>query len=309
LDRRVRDDDEVIVSPTKLFRSEAGTLLVSGFIFSMDILNHLSARRFRELDDLLAFVSIYDDTRRTSAYRSMLRECADTIRGGICVEGGCGLGLFAADMARLGAQKVYAVEQNPILASLARARFDRLPKNISSRIELVELPLQRFRPPVHVNVLVHEFYGQLLYDEDLRVLDHLKFRPDHVLPDGGELRAGVLSSHVYQDKIVTPEAIGKLDGVLVSGLFEGEPGDLRKPVLRWKFGRGLSEVKHDFRREKGDLVCLGLVVTNKGKQVCRAGQSSNWSYVWTKRAGNEMGFRFRKGEPGMGMECRFVWKR
>lgn len=275
----------------------------------MDILNHLSNRRFREVDDLLAFVSIYDDTRRTRAYRSLLRAHAAMIRGAVCVEGGCGLGLFAADLARLGARKVYAVEQNPILARLARARFERLPKNISRRIELVELPLQRFRPPERVNVLVHEFYGQLLYDEDLHVLDQLKFRPDNVLPDGGELRAGILSSTVYRDRIVTPEMVGKLDGVLVSGLFEGEPGDLKQPVLHWRFGRGLSEVKHTFQRQKGDLVCLGLVVTHKGKKVCEAGQGANWSYVWTVRGGIEMGFRFRRGEPGMGMECRFSWKR
>jgi|WetSurMetagenome_2_1015567.scaffolds.fasta_scaffold274893_2 hypothetical protein len=275
----------------------------------MDILNQISAGRFREVDDLLAFISIYDDARRTRSYRSLLRSNARLIRDAICVEGGCGLGLFAAELARLGARKVYAVEQNPLLANLARERFRRLPGNLSRRIELIELPLQQFRPTEHVHLLVHEFYGQLLYDEDLWVLDHLKFQPDVVIPDGGELRAGPLSSLLYRDRIVNTEVIEKLDGVLVSGLFEGESTDLRQPVLRWEFGEGLSAVRHGFQSTKGDLLCMGLVVTHKGKRVCEAGQSSNWSHVWTKRSGNEVFLRFRRAGDGSGMNCRFGWKR
>jgi len=275
----------------------------------MDILNQISPRQFREVDDLLAFISIYDDSRRTRAYRSLLQSHTKLIRGAVCVEGGCGLGLFAAELARLGARKVYAVEQNPLLAKLARARLQRLPNTLSRRIELVELPLQKFRPAEHVHVLVHEFYGQLLYDEDLWVLDHLRFQPDCVLPDGGELRVGALSSHLYRDRVVTAEVIKKLDGVLVSGLFDGESSDLRQPVLRWRFGEGLTPLKHNLQRYKGDLLCLGLVVTHKGKRVCEAGKCPNWSFVWTLRRGNEVSLRFRRAEAGVGMECRFGWKR
>jgi len=212
-------------------------------------------------------------------------------------------------MARLGARKVYAVEQNPLMVKLARQRIQRLPTSISRRIELVELPLQQFRAPEHVNVLVHEFYGQLLYDEDLWVLDHLRFQPDCVLPDGGELRAGVLSSMLYRDRVVTAEVIEELEGVLVSGLFEGESRDLRQSVLRWEFGAGLVPVKHDLGRYKGDLLCFGLVVTHKGKRICEAGKCPNWSFVWTLRKGNEVSLRFRRAEAGMGMECLFGWKR
>lgn len=275
----------------------------------MDILNQLSPRRFREIDDLLAFISIYDDSERTRAYRSWLRSHAKLIRGSVCAEGGCGLGLFAVELARLGARKVYAVEQNPLMAKLARERFRRLPKTVSQRIELVELPLQQFRPREHVNLLVHEFYGQLLYDEDLWVLDHLRFRPDYVFPDGGELRIGALSSLLYSDRVVTAEVVEKMGGVLVSGLFEGESRDLRLPVLRWGFGEGLMPIKHTLQRYKGDLLCLGLVVTHKGRKVCEAGECPNWSFVWTLRKGNEISLRFRRAEAGMGMECRFDWKR
>ncbi len=274
----------------------------------MDILNSLPARRFRRVDDLLAFISIYDDRQRTAAYRRLLRSHAKVIRNAVCIEGGCGLALFAVELARLGARKVYAVEQNPLMARLARLRLDRLPGSISRRIELIETPLQKFAPPDHVNILVHEFYGQLLYDEDLWVLDHLRFSPDMVLPDGGELRAGILSLDLYRDPIVTTDALDLMDGALVSGLFEGEPGDLRQPVLRWAYPGGVRQVRHSFRGQGGDLVCLGLVVTHGGKAVCMAGQSSNWSYVWTKRSGNRMDFRFRRGGGESGMECLFRWK-
>lgn len=273
----------------------------------MDILNQLSTKRFRQLDDLLAFISIYDDQVRTRAFSSLLRRHASMIRGSVCVEGGAGLGLFSVEMARLGAQHVYAVEQNPLLASLARARFQKLPRNIANRIELIESPLQRFVPPKHVNILVHEFYGQLLYDEDLWVLDHLRFRPDLVLPDGGELRAGVVHSALYRDSVVTSDVLDYLEGSLVSGLFEENLSELKIPVLRWQFHKGLQRVDHSFADKRGDLLCLGLVVTHRGKNVCQAGRCPNWSYAWTPRGGNKIVVTFKRSAAGA--DCRFKWVR
>ena len=273
----------------------------------MDILNSLSRRRFEELDDLLAFVSIYDDHRRTRAFVSLLREHATRIRGAVCVEGGSGLGTLSIEMARLGARKVYAVEHNPLLADLARQRVSSLPRSLAKCIEVVRLPLQRFRPTEHIHVLVHEFYGQLLYDEDLWVLEHLKFRPDLVLPDGGELRVAVGSSRAYRDRVVTPDVLQRLDGVLVSGLYEERVNVLRRPVLRWRYGQGLRSVPHDLGGLRGDLVCFGLVVTHGKKKVCEAGVCPNWSYVWTLRSGNRVSFRFRR--TSRGAECGFRWLR
>jgi len=119
----------------------------------MNILNHLSPKRFRAVDDLLAFISIYDDHKRTQAYKRLLRAHKNNIKGSVCVEGGCGLGIFSIEMARLGARKVYAVEQNPLLADFARERIDNLPKHLARGIEVVEAPLQSFRQSQHVDVL------------------------------------------------------------------------------------------------------------------------------------------------------------
>jgi len=271
----------------------------------MDILNLLPRKRFRELDDLLAFVSIYDDARRTKAIQKLLRSHRAFIRGAVCVEAGAGLGLFSAELARLGARKVYAVEQNPALARLCKMTFDKLPTTLAHKIELVISPIQNFRSPEHVNVLVQELYGQLLYDEDLWALNSLKFTPDVVLPDGGELRAGILSSARYVDKVVTRSVLHELGGTLVAGLFQERLTELKIPVLRWSFQRGLVEIPHSFANRKGDLACFGVVVTHSGRIVCEAGRCSNWSYVWTARKGNRVSIQFRRNGPTM--DCHFKW--
>ncbi|MCI0706432.1 MAG: class I SAM-dependent methyltransferase [Ignavibacteriae bacterium] len=272
----------------------------------MDILNLLPPQRFRAVDDLLAFISIYDDKKRTRAYYKLLRAHKKHIYNSVCVEGGCGLDLFSVELARLGAKKVYAVEQNTLLAKLAQERINRLPAKIRNRIEIVNKPLQQFQPKESVDVLVHEFYGQLLYDEDLWVLERLRFKPRLVLPDGGKLWAGVVSSDFYKDRVVTQAVIRQLDGVLVSGLFQERFNELKAPVLQWKYGRGLRNLKHNFGKQNGDLLALGLRVTHAGKTVCEAGQCPNWSYVWTHRKGNEISLLFRKSS-GM-MDARFKWK-
>lgn len=271
----------------------------------MDVLNRVSPRRFRTLDDLLAFISIYDDKQRTRSYRKLLSDHRDKILGEVCVEGGCGLGIFSIEMARLGARHVYAVEGNKLLAGEARTRIEKLPPSIARRIEVIEEPLQSFRPRERIAVLVHEFYGQLLYDEDLWVLEHLKFKPDLILPDGGELLAGVVSSRAYTDSIVTDDVVRKLKGTLVSGLFEENRSSLKFPVLRWNARRGLSEVRRNIKGLRGNLICFGVSLTHKGKEVCRAGACPNWSFAWTPRLGDEFRFSFRRSGPSM--ECLFAW--
>lgn len=273
----------------------------------MDILNRLSPRRFREVDDLLAFISIYDDTQRTRAFRRLLRTQQKHIRNAVCVEGGCGLGILSIELAKLGARQVYAIEQNPVLAKLARERIAQLPKNVAQRIEVIETPLQKFRPPQKVDVLVHEFYGQLLYDEDLWVLENLKFHPRHVLPDGGELLAGVVASKNYTDSVVTADLLKALDGVCVAGLFEEKFHELQFPVLRWKFGRGLKQINKNIAHQPGDLLCFGLAVTHRGQRICEAARCPNWSYVWTPRGGDRFVFTFRATPEHSGRDCHFRW--
>ncbi len=156
-----------------------------------------------------------------------------------------------------------------------------------------------------MHVLAQELYGQLLYGEDLWVLEKLKFTPELVLPNGRGLRAGVVHSRLYRDRVVTREVLQTLDGVLVSGLFEEKLNELHRPVLRWKPGEGLTPVYHSFEGVWGDLLCPGLVVTHQGRRICEAGRCPTWSYVWMLRKGNAVLFRFQR--TGRNVDCSFRW--
>lgn len=266
----------------------------------MDIMNALSELRFREVDDVLAFISIYDDRKRIAAYRRLLRRHRSQIRGSVCVEAGCGLGIFAGELARLGARIVYAVEQNAALARLARQQLAEF-----ANVQVVEAPIEEFTPPEPVDVLVHEFYGQLLFDEDLHALAKLQFKPKLVLPDGGDLLCALVDADDYLDAYVTHAVLAELQGVLVSGLFAENGDRLQLPVVQWRFGEPIPKRREVRLTGEGDLLMLGVRVLHQGDEICRAGSCDNWALVWTPRAGDrfELGFDHRR----IGEEVTFRW--
>lgn len=246
----------------------------------MDILNRLPQARYEAVDDLLAFISIYDDEMRTRRYFELLEAHRSDIRGKVCVELGCGLGILSEKLAQLGARRVYAVERNPHLFALAQRRLSAY----DGVVVMVQADARAFLPPEEVDVLVHEFYGQLLYDEELYILDTLRWQPRLVLPDGGRLRGGLTFAEAMADEVVTPEVVRQLDGVLVSGLYDEQDLPYQFDLLEWYVATGLhtpSAVSLAGRR--GDLLYLGLEVTHGGEVVCRAGCCANWSYAWTWR--------------------------
>jgi SAM-dependent methyltransferase len=269
----------------------------------MDILNRLPEDRYNEVDDLLTFVSIYDDDERTRAYESMLRRHRDLIEGRVVVEAGCGLGLFSAEMARLGARKVYAVEVNPLLYALAAERVRE-----HANVTLVQSDIRAFEPPETVDLLVHDFFGQMLYDEELCVLDTLRFRPARVLPDRAALRYGWARREGFCDEVVTPSVLRKLDGVLVSGLFEDEASyRFFRTAAEWSAQGGLELRENDLTGvgRPTDVLYFGIEIYDGEVLVGRSGCSANWSYVFTPRAGD----RFRVGFESNGrfMEAVFTW--
>jgi 16S rRNA A1518/A1519 N6-dimethyltransferase RsmA/KsgA/DIM1 with predicted DNA glycosylase/AP lyase activity len=266
----------------------------------MDIMNHLGPGRFADVDDLLAFISIYDDERRTRAYRRMIRAEAAVIKNGICVDAGCGLGLFSEEMARLGAQRVYAVEANRSLYELARTRLQRY-----ANVTVIHEDIARFKPREKVDVLVHEFFGQLLYDEDLMALRRLRFTPRLFLPDGARLMAGVCSAKRLVDKNVTLAVLQRLNGVLVSGLFEDRLLSFKVPVLSWTPRRYVTSALCDLHALNGDLLYFGLQVLHRDRMICQSGRCENWSAVWTPRAGDR--FRIDFAQAGRGMDVFFAW--
>lgn len=266
----------------------------------MDIMNALSEPRFREVDDVLAFISIYDDRKRIVAYRRLLRRHRRQIRGSVCVEAGCGLGIFAGELARLGARLVYAVEQNAALARLARQRLAEL-----ANVQVVESPIEDFKPPEPVDVLVHEFYGQLLFDEDLHTMAKLQFTPQLVLPDGGDLLCALVDADDYLDAYVSHAVLAELRGVLISGLFAENGDRLQRPVLQWHFGMPIPQRQQISLAGDGNLLMFGVRVLHQGEEVCRAGVCDNWALVWTPRAGDrfELGFDHHR----IGEQVIFRW--
>ena len=267
----------------------------------MDIMNRIPQKRYEETDDLLAFISIYDDDLRFRAYRRLLNAHHAHIRNRICVEAGCGLGIFAEHMARLGARKVYAVEINAHLCDLARERLRGV-----GNIEVIHADISDFRPPEYVDVLVHEYYGQLLFDEELFLLERLRFRPGLILPDGGALRCGVTEVAGFDDPVVGPLLLQKLDGVLVSGLLDEGGIPLLRDVARFEAGvMPQEQFVCEIADLPGDLLYFGVEVQHQGHTICRAGRSSNWAFSWTYRSGNRFSVSFPMGERSP--EVDFQW--
>ncbi|MBN1541351.1 methyltransferase domain-containing protein [candidate division KSB1 bacterium] len=268
----------------------------------MDIVNQLPLQRYRKVDDLLAFAAIYDDEKREQAYKRLLLRHKKQIQGSVCLEVGCGFGLFSEYLAKLGAKRVYAVEINPTMAAIARERL--MPY---SQVTVVQSDIRDFLPPEPVQVLVQELYGQMLLDEDLIVLDELRFSPKWVFPNGGRLMAGCSSSRQLCDDVVTPRLLKELDGVLVSGLFDESGLSLELPVLEWRYGKTHLEAIGDITPLDGDVLYLGLQIEHDGRPVCRASVCDNWSYIWTPRCGDHFKLCFKPEMDGCGCTVEFDW--
>ncbi|MDZ7315668.1 MAG: methyltransferase domain-containing protein [candidate division KSB1 bacterium] len=258
----------------------------------MDILNELPQKQWEEIDDLLAFVSIYDDRKRTQAFIRLLNRYRNRIKGAVCVEAGCGFGIFSEHMARLGAERVYAVEVNPHLAALAEERLRAYPN-----VTVIRQDIRRFVPTEPVDVLVHELFGQLLFDEDLYALSHLRFVPKLWLPDEARLQLALLSADEWVDKVVTRRVLEKTAGALIAGLFDAPITVPSKTILRWTPDNFPRSVEWQLE-ENGDLLCFFLTIHHQGQEICRAGLCDNWSSVWTFRCGDRFRLEFQPEDRG-----------
>jgi len=261
-------------------------------LYRMDVLNKVSPRRFFEIDSFLAFLSIYEDKVRERAYLGLLRASKKAIRGAICVEAGCGLGIMSEELAKLGARKVYAVEMNPELFKLAQARLSPY-----SNVEVIKGDIREFNPDAQVDVLVHEFYGQLLYDESLYALADLRFKPTLVLPDSGALMCGTAFVDEWDDDVIDEAVIRRFDSVIVSGLFDEKGICPEVEVLAWSAKNGIQDERVvDLSGKNGNLLYFGIEVRHEGKVICRSGVCDNWSFGWTWRKAD--GFTFSFTSPG-----------
>ncbi len=262
-------------------------------MLSLEILNSLPFKRYEALSDFLAFIGVYDDERRREVWEGTILKYRDAINGGVVVELGAGFGIFSEMALALGAKKVYAVERNPYAYNVLKGRLGRY-----RNVRVVKKDALKFVPLEEVDVLIHDFYGPLLYDESLYVLDNLPFTPRVVIPNGGRLKMGLLNLEDIGDRTVEEDVLEQLKGVLVADLFEinRRPEVEENTVATWKFGQGLKvEDSINIGEQLGNLLLFYLEVMHNGKVICSSFECTNWPLVWTPRSGDVFSIRFRWG--------------
>ncbi len=266
----------------------------------MDIYSYIPDEEYPKYDGFLSFLGMYEDHRRITNYRRCLKRYRHLIKNRVVMEAGAGFGIFTEYMLKLGARKVYAVEENELMIRILKKKFAG-----EERVKIVQSLVEEFEPEEEVNFLVHDFWGSLLYDENLNSLERLRFKPGVVFPNRGELRYGVFHLDAFNDRVVTREILDILDGVMVSDLIPTRELPLNKIAYTWDFEKGLTgsggKVGHD-----GDVVVFGIKIYHNNDEVCRSHHCYNWPYIWTKKSGNSFKIKFSEREPGY-IEPELIW--
>jgi len=268
----------------------------------MDIMNKLSEERYNEVDDLLTFISIYDDEERTKSYIDMVKRHKEFIIDKTVMEAGSGFGIVSKEMAKLKAKKVYSIEVNPSMFKIASENLKKL-----NNINLINTDIKDFYTDEENDLLVHEFFGQMLYDEELYLLDKLKFKPKQVLPNKARLVYGWEKSSNLCDDVVTPYVLKQLEGVLVMGLFDDEELKFQRAALEWTYEKGLKPVQMDLSDidKSYDIIYFGIEIFDGNIIVGKTGHSSNWSYIFSPRVLDKFEISFDHN--GRFMETVFKW--
>lgn len=254
----------------------------------MELINSLPDEEQQDIADFLAFIPIYDSKRRENAYRSLLRRNRALIEGKVCMEAGAGKGIFARQMAEMGAAKVYAVERSGIMFQLLSETVRGL-----DNVDCFDDDIEEFEPEGEVDLLLHEFYGPLVLDESLLVLQDIKFDPGTILPDGGKLWAMPLyeSEIMVRDMHYQPVWKTALKNALVSDLFEWKAFQPTWPVFEWKIGD--PETSFEFEvPEPCDFLAFCGEITHQGKSVLKMWWTNNWPVIYTPAAGKRCRLSF-----------------
>jgi len=236
--------------------------------------------------ELLAFLSVYDDRERMVKYMEVLE--GEDLKDKVVVELGAGFGYFSILAAEKGAKKVYAVERNGEIFEVLKERV-RGYKNIVP----VKKDAIRFKPKEDIDVLIHDFYGPLLYDESLFVLDHLRFKPKKVIPNGGVLKCGTLRLAEIEDPTVDLAVLRRFKNVLVADMFDFYkiPGKEFR-VAKWEFGKGLKIFDVEVPKD-GEVLVFWIEILHNGKILCSSYSCRNWPLVFTYNEGGRFSLSFK----------------
>ncbi|MEO0223812.1 MAG: rRNA adenine N-6-methyltransferase family protein [candidate division WOR-3 bacterium] len=258
----------------------------------MEILNNINYKKFSSISDFLAFISIYDDNNRTIAWKNLMLKYSNYFKNGIVVELGAGFGLFSEFALELGAKKVYAIERNRYLFNVLKERLSKY-----KEIKVININALKFIPKEHIDVVIHDFYGHLLYDESLYILDNLKFKPSIVIPNGGKLKLGFFDLNDIEDNVIDYSILRQLKNLLISDLFiiENKP-KLTIDLATWSFSEGLKiDEIVDISNFKGEILLFYLEVLHNNNFVCDAFECQNWSLVFAYRFSDRFSLKFKWG--------------
>ncbi|MEO0138392.1 MAG: rRNA adenine N-6-methyltransferase family protein [candidate division WOR-3 bacterium] len=264
----------------------------------MEILNNISSQRYNNLLEFLAFLGVYDDEERLRVYKELIEGVG--VKDKVVVELGAGFGYLSVFASEMGARRVYAVERNPYV-------FKILKKNVKGykNIQPIKADALKFDPGEEVDVLIHDFYGPLLYDESLYILDNLKFKPKAVIPNGGVLKCGVLELERIGDPTVDIDVLKTFKNILVADLFDYYIKPKREfLVASWEFGKGLKTFQPEIPKT-GEVLVFWLEILHNGKTLCSSYDCRNWPLVFTYNQGGRFILKFSwRGDYSV---VRFGW--
>ena len=256
----------------------------------MQILNDIPERKYIEAETFLAFLGIYEDKKRERGYKKGLKRLKDYIKGKTCIEAGAGFGIFSEYLVKLGAKKVYAIESN-------RLAFNVLKENVAKYEQIIPIRsrIENFKPREEISLLIHDFFGNLLYDESLFALENLKFKPKRVFPNRAKLRYAVVDANKYYDDCITKNVIKQLSGMLISDLFLELKDSWQGTALEWQYPEGLKkyQIKLPYENLEDLLLVFGLQIYDDDLKIAEAGKDSNWSLVWTPVDANIFNLDFK----------------
>jgi len=267
----------------------------------MELFNSLSGDREQDIADFLTFIPIYNSKRRIRAYYSLLRKFKASIQGQVCCEAGAGRGLISQKMAEMGAEKVYAVERSGVLFDLLEEGIQEFPQ-----IESVEEDIEFWEPEMPIQTLVHEFYGPLVLDETMLVLQKMNFSPTTILPDGGRLWAMPImeSTLLEKEQLYEPAWKNTLAGALISDLFEHIPFEPTWEVFHWDVHQNQETFRFEVP-EACDFIALCGEITHEQQPVLKMWWTNNWPVIYTPVSGKvfEIAFDYAYGYT----QVKFEW--
>ncbi|KAK6629252.1 hypothetical protein RUM43_003069 [Polyplax serrata] len=135
---------------------------------------------FKEYERVEMQRLMLDDRPRTEAYKSVILDSRNSIKGKVILDVGSGTGILSMFCAQAGAKKVYAVEASA-MAKLSKEIIKE--NNLSDVIEVHQCLVEELELTEQVDVIVSEWMGFFLFHEGM-LSAVIEARDRFLKPDG-----------------------------------------------------------------------------------------------------------------------------